>query len=99
MTAGTVVAIRGRVGQPRVPGQRLLRDVIELELRRCSRQARRSGVSSQSRNRTLHHRVAVGSGRDNHLAGSVKDEGSTLRADGLASQQSNESVVALSVYL
>ena len=72
--------------------------MIELELYRCFRLARRSGVSGQSCNRTLHHRVAVGSGRSNDLAGSVKDEGSAVRADSLALQQRNESAFALSVY-
>jgi hypothetical protein len=63
--------------------------MIELELYRCFRQARRSGVLGQRCNRTLHHRVAVGSGRDDLLAGSVKDEGSAVRADSLVLQQRN----------
>ena len=52
----------------------------------------------QTCHRTLHHRVAVGSRRGDHRARLVENEGSTVRADGLAAQQRDESVLALSVY-
>ena len=97
VTAAAVVAIRRRVGQPRFPRERLRRHVIEPELRRGFGHARRTRVPRQTGNRTLHHRVAVGSGRGDHRAGVVEDEGSTVRADGLASQQRDERVVALGV--
>ena len=42
VTARAVVAIRRRVGQPRFPRERLRRDVIEPELRRCVGHARRT---------------------------------------------------------
>ena len=97
MPASAVVAIRGRVGQPRFARERLRRDMIELELRRFRRQARRTGMPGQGCNRALHHRVAFGSGRGDHHAGSVKDEGSTVRANGVTSQHRDESVFALGV--
>ena len=72
--------------------------MIELELYRWFKRARRSGALGQSCSRTLHLRVVVGSGRDNHLAGSVKDEGSAVRAGSLVLQQRDESVLVLRVY-
>ena len=45
--------------------------------------------------RTCHDRVSVGSGGGDDCAGVVEDEGSALRAYGLASQQRNERVGAL----
>ena len=85
------------MGQPRVPGEWLLRDMVELELYRGLKQARRSSVLGQSRNRTLHHRVAVGSRRGDRLAGSVNDESSAVRADSLTLQQGHEGVLVLGV--
>ena len=93
--AGAVIAIRGRVGQPRFPRERLCRDVIELELGRPCRQPRWSGVPRESGNCVRDHRIVGGSGRGDRLAGHVKDESSTIGADGLASQQGVESVFAL----
>ena len=64
--AGAVIAIRGRVGQPRFPRERLRRDVIELELGRPCRQPRWAGVLRESGNGVRDHRIAGGSGRGDH---------------------------------
>jgi hypothetical protein len=72
--------------------------MVELKLYRWLKQARRSGVSGKSRNRTLHHRVAVRCRRGDHLARSVNDEGSAVRARSLTLQQGNESIFLLGIH-
>jgi hypothetical protein len=71
--------------------------MIELELDRWFKPARRSGVSGESRNCTLHHRVTVGSRRGDHLASSVNNEGSAVCAHSLILQQRDEGVFVLGV--
>ena len=87
VTAPAVIAIRRRVGQPRFARERLRRDVIEPELRLCGTADGPRTVSAPGRQSRFARPRRRRARTRRSSRPFVEDEGSAIRADGLAAQQ------------